>query len=164
MAGMSAKGQRPENQDVILIIDSLGGDFSRSVVGVLDGHGKWGKHAADMGRDVLAEILTSPEYLAKMLDDPEAGLKEAFVQTHLRLCEADDKSRNVRYSGATATLCYFTEESMVVANVGDSDMVLGSLAEISAPGVCEKHISAVVTGSHRAEVRHSASPPFKTAE
>ncbi|CAL8468810.1 g8351 [Coccomyxa elongata] len=85
--------------------------------GVFDGHG--GPHAADFVRaNLFDSLLKNPNFPT----DVSTALGEAFVETDKRYLQADSGSN--RDDGCTAVTAVLTDNTVVVAHVGDSRAVL----------------------------------------
>ncbi|CAG9466086.1 unnamed protein product [Pedinophyceae sp. YPF-701] len=95
------------------------------VLGVFDGHGTNGNHVSNF----LIHVL--PECLQAEISQSNAGkltpgvLTAAFTECDLMLREQD--GFNVHMSGSTGVLVAFQGNNLVLANLGDSRAVLGSM-------------------------------------
>ncbi len=106
------------------------------LVGVFDGHGTFGRVCASTTRDLMqGELLgekTALKAVSQDLPEAQSELTSLFARTQQKLVAlAEDKSAkcNAKFSGTTVVLAMVSPDSICVANVGDSDCVLGSLRE-----------------------------------
>lgn len=130
------QGQRKENQDSFFV--SLYPETENSsvlVIGLLDGHGSKGMPCAETTRNLLKGRLGEPgnACLQSYLDKDEAAFTESMtvlfadVQQKLDDLTDDSSSRvNARFSGTTVSIAFVSATHVWTANVGDSDVVLGS--------------------------------------
>lgn len=101
-----------------------GGD---AIIGVYDGHGQHGHLVSNFIKDRLASEIKAIE--PEQLRDPAAAEK-AFSTAHQRVQEALKQSGiDVTLSGSTACTALKRGRQLLVANVGDSRAVLGTLDE-----------------------------------
>ena len=101
-----------------------GGD---AVIGVYDGHGQHGHLVSNFIKDRIASELKAIE--PEQLRDPAAA-ERAFSAAHHRVQEALKTSGiDVTLSGSTACTALKRGRQLLVANVGDSRAVLGTLDE-----------------------------------
>ncbi|KAJ1556477.1 hypothetical protein HK405_013840 [Cladochytrium tenue] len=116
-------GRRPTQQDAFVVIESLfGGSPAASLYGVFDGHGTEGGKASSFVQRELPVALRSrrDDFLA----DPVGAMKAVFREVNTRL--AEDDSIDTYMSGTTAVVLVCLEDAgrVVVANVGDSRVLL----------------------------------------
>jgi serine/threonine protein phosphatase PrpC len=131
------KGLRSENQDMYLVeLLAVPGAPAMLLVGVFDGHGTFGRVCASTTRDLMqGELLgetTALKAVAQELPEAQAELTSLFARTQQKLVAlADDKTAkcNAKFSGTTVVLAMVSSESICIANVGDSDCVLGSVRD-----------------------------------
>ena len=121
------RGYYPEdldkaNQDTYLIVPSFGGNKSRFLMSVFDGHGSTGELCAQFTRDALEDTLI--KLSARYPTDFPTAFKMSFLQINQRLKMS---GTDVALSGTTACACFFDGLKVHVANIGDSRAVLGEL-------------------------------------
>eukprot|EP01105_Mastigella_eilhardi_P023646 TRINITY_DN5_c0_g1_i9.p2 TRINITY_DN5_c0_g1~~TRINITY_DN5_c0_g1_i9.p2 ORF type:complete len:586 (+),score=166.82 TRINITY_DN5_c0_g1_i9:998-2755(+) len=112
------KGRRPTMEDRHLVVDSLLGlPFKQglSLYAVFDGHG--GTEAATVASEVFAAKLASDTSL--LCGDVGGGLRGAFLSTDATVLERCPRS------GSTAVVALIAGRTLFVANVGDSECVVG---------------------------------------
>jgi serine/threonine protein phosphatase PrpC len=117
------KGLKPEspNQDdfCIFVTDNV------SIFGVFDGHGPYGHDISGFVHEILPEILVKDERFKEDPAQASVAMKDAFPKAH-QLCidSADARNFDCALSGTTATLALLEQDSLHIANVGDSRAVL----------------------------------------
>jgi serine/threonine protein phosphatase PrpC len=106
------------------------------LVGVFDGHGTFGRVCASTTRDLMqGELLgekTALKAVSQDLPEAQSELTSLFTRTQQKLVAlAEDKTAkcNAKFSGTTVVIAMVSPDSICVANVGDSDCVLGSMRE-----------------------------------
>lgn len=135
--GVSVCGRRREMEDAMTILPSFADAGRLHFFGVYDGHG--GPHAALRCRERLHRILTV-ELMAEQLDTAtieEAQWQRAMVSAFSRmddevsgLCSDHDNDAKVPETvGSTAVVAVVGADQIVVANCGDSRVVLSRRGE-----------------------------------
>ncbi len=107
---LELRGLRPEQQDVADIKHWRIKNEKVCVAVVADGHGRKGKEAASIARDV---ILHGIESATKIDGD---WLRGRFLAAHEKI------SRDAKASGATVSVTFIHGEKLYVAYVGDSEV------------------------------------------
>mmetsp|Transcript_9889 Transcript_9889/g.25012 ORF Transcript_9889/g.25012 Transcript_9889/m.25012 type:complete len:397 (+) Transcript_9889:298-1488(+) len=138
------KGERKENQDAILVRAYLAEESKQRdaedalILGVLDGHGSSGRACANVTRDLFEKALLAKDNkivasALKNLEESNPELRtsledlfEAIQKDIETYSEQKQDGVNARFSGTTVVLTIVTEKCIAVANVGDSDCVLGT--------------------------------------
>lgn len=113
-------GKSADNQDSFVASSSLNG--TKCLVGVFDGHGEQGKRVSEFARTHIAKALFNHKDLHS---NPAAALEQAYLDAQ-RAIERNH-TFDAFHSGTTAVAAYRHHDRLVVANVGDSRAVLGSL-------------------------------------
>lgn len=100
------------------IVDDLafGGDSRQAYFGIFDGHG--GKFVAETACKYLEVVFQY--YLSQGLSAPDA-LKKSIEEFDKGLIESEQEQTS--NSGSTALICYFTDNRLHLANLGDSRVV-----------------------------------------
>jgi len=106
-------GQRQSFEDTHVILESFGGFRNKSFFAIYDGHG--GKEASKIAPEVLHEILLAEIKKGKNL---VSTIEKAFIDTDKEIEETGIES------GTTAVIAFFEDQTLIVANVGDSRAVL----------------------------------------
>ncbi|KAJ3066949.1 hypothetical protein HDU99_003684, partial [Rhizoclosmatium hyalinum] len=120
-------GKRETQQDEFLIVEDLFEGTPRTTLfGVFDGHGSEGHRVSAFVKKLFPLVLL--ERRAALIGrsaDAEAALKDAFATVHARLKE--NEAIDSYMSGSTAALLLFFEEErrVLIANVGDSRIMMG---------------------------------------
>eukprot|EP00045_Choanoeca_perplexa_P016435 m.222889 g.222889 ORF g.222889 m.222889 type:complete len:381 (-) comp17258_c0_seq2:2382-3524(-) len=122
----SMQGWRIHMEDAHTLVPSIPGFAEASFFAVFDGHG--GKTVSiSAGEKVLEAILNTPSYkdgaktpeeLADALKQGLLDLDEQIKNAHPQLKAGHDRS------GSTAVLSFLTKEHFVIANCGDSRIVV----------------------------------------
>jgi len=139
----SVQGRRPTMEDTHIVIDDLKKKYPDlglkeehySVYGVFDGHG--GPEASKLVKKMLHKNVLNDPAFAK--GDIETALRNGFSKTDKEILSVSE-SDNWK-SGSTAVLCLVINNSLYVANAGDSEAVLGRRTENGYEAVLlsEKH-------------------------
>lgn len=112
------------NQDAYAISTNFAQKDSNALFGVFDGHGEYGDQCSGFVRDKLPSLLS--QAIAQMPHDPNPALTKAHTTCNRNM----NKSRKVQndWSGTTACTMYLNGEKgkIVVCNIGDSRIVIGS--------------------------------------
>jgi serine/threonine protein phosphatase PrpC len=106
------------NQDRYVIKYAIGEDPGVSLWGVMDGHGEYGHYVAAFVQENLPICLSAEKGLRK---DPEAAITRATAAMCKRL---NDTDINCAFSGSTLVYGVKIDDTLYVANVGDSRAVL----------------------------------------
>lgn len=114
-------GRRPYQQDDYLIIPKLFNMNNTNLFAVFDGHGEDGGKASQFIKQILPEALDKNKDL--FLKNPKDTLISIFQEMSNELCE--NESIDTYISGTTAVIAIFHENKLIVANVGDSRVVIG---------------------------------------
>jgi len=141
-ASITDKGKkRKANEDALILEDALG------LYVVADGMG--GHRAGDIASQLV--VKTIGEYIRKSIDnddcDQTAGFDETLSQEANRLLsgirmsnqvvhQASLANKSCRGMGSTVSSIYFTESTLIAANVGDSPIYLvrdGKIKLLSVP-------------------------------
>lgn len=121
----SLKGPRPTMEDRITLLNDmnqvhkiLSGNTNRAFFGVYDGH--TGDYTAELASTIVSECI------ANELGCQEGNHLEAM---RLGIIKADEEictlaTQNGNLSGATLAVCMIVGETLYVANLGDSEIVL----------------------------------------
>jgi len=97
------------------------GEFS--YFSVFDGHG--GARAAEFASDRLCDLLATDR--AVLLSDPAEALRRAFVQTEAEWLDIAQKGELMDGTTAAVALVDKRRHRCIVGNVGDSEVLLGTL-------------------------------------
>jgi len=126
--GLYEENLGKENQDTFCVQEQLCNGKEGALFAIFDGHGSYGGEVAKFVAEELPKILA--EKFEKLSDDPsddamEEMLKESFKETDKSLRE--NKHIDSNYSGTTAAVAIIDKggKRIVVANVGDSRIILG---------------------------------------
>lgn len=110
------QGRRDSMEDSIVLKSSLGGDTSRDLFCVFDGHG--GERVAQFGgRELTGRLMNE---LAQS-NDAVRCLRQSFLKVQEAI--ADTQSIGIM-EGATAVAALFLKRKLFIANVGDTRAVL----------------------------------------
>jgi len=120
---------KKENQDVVFVDENYGPKGELVLACVMDGHGVHGKLIAEFASNWMRENLSEIVELHKPTDDEiwEQILKQAFEDCEQAIKNSEEIGFKSKMSGTTATVVLFEtyNNSVHVANVGDSRAVLG---------------------------------------
>ncbi|KAH3760328.1 protein phosphatase 2C [Pelomyxa schiedti] len=136
-------GRRPTMEDEHVLNDTVKGKWKDKVgyYAIFDGHA--GKQCAEIAAKMLhTHLFKNPLFLKGNIED---SIKAAYAATEEACIKDGGKS------GCTAVTCVLSGRTLFVANLGDSECVLGRK---EGPG------------SYRAELlskKHSPSDPIETA-
>jgi protein phosphatase len=141
-ASITDKGKkRKANEDALMLEDALG------LYVVADGMG--GHRAGDIASRLVVETIS--EYIKKSMDNDDGDQTADFDETLSReanrllssirmsnqvVHEASLANRSCRGMGSTVSAVYFTEGTLIAANVGDSPIYLvrgGKIKLLSVP-------------------------------
>ncbi|TYJ29883.1 hypothetical protein E1A91_A06G097000v1 [Gossypium mustelinum] len=126
----SKQGTKGLNQDAAILYQEYGIEGG-AFCGVFDGHGKNGHIVSNMVRNRLPSLLVSQKYgVAKLEPTPESNngrrpSKDLVMNKEIKLQHNLDCST----SGTTAVVVVRQGEYLVIANLGDSRAVLGTMTE-----------------------------------
>lgn len=109
------------NQDRLVVAYEIGNDPNISLFGVMDGHGENGHLVAEFVRVHLPKYLSAQP---KLREDPAKYIAVAVKKMCIALQGA---GINTTFSGTTAVFGVFIDDTLHVANIGDSRCVLGRL-------------------------------------
>lgn len=137
----SKGGNKGTNQDCFIVWESFGGKEDVMFCGVFDGHGPWGHLVGKRVKKVMPAYLLHywqealnmmNEDLLKNANFDRFGMwKKAFLKT----CSTVDYDLELHpvidslYSGTAAITMIREGDLMVLANVGDSRAVLGTISD-----------------------------------
>ncbi|KAI9348762.1 phosphatase 2C-like domain-containing protein [Zopfochytrium polystomum] len=117
-------GRRPSQQDEYLVQeDVFEGSPAASLFGVFDGHGSEGGKASTFTRQIFPEVLR--RHKDEFLDDPVEALKAVFRDVNTQLAENDAIDTYMSGTTAVVLICLEADDRVVIANVGDSRVLLG---------------------------------------
>jgi protein phosphatase PTC2/3 len=112
---------KPFNEDRISIVTKLSIDYSDvSIYAVYDGHG--GQGCADYLRESIPRLILKQECLKT---DPEQALKQAFREAEEDFMKKNEVVIKDR-SGSCACLVMIIDDTVYVANVGDSRSIIST--------------------------------------
>nr|BAK02837.1 predicted protein [Hordeum vulgare subsp. vulgare] len=122
-ASLSKKGFVPYNknkvnQDREVVKFAMQNDASICLFAVMDGHGEWGHLVAQFVKEHLPEYLTKQPNLKS--DPPQAIL----TGVQQMVAELGHSNINCAFSGTTAIFTVKVNDTLYVANIGDSRCVL----------------------------------------
>ncbi|KAJ3411754.1 hypothetical protein HDV05_001765 [Chytridiales sp. JEL 0842] len=121
-------GRRSSQQDDYLIQHDVFGDSPKATLfAVFDGHGSEGGKASRYVKTIFPEVLHSLR--SQFTRDVTSCLKEAYATVNTMLSE--NSAIDTYMSGTTAALLIVLEDEgrAVIANVGDSRVLLGKYSE-----------------------------------
>ena len=119
-----------QNQDFGMVVHPLGGDPSRMLLGVFDGHGLGGHYVSRLAAlGVSTSVIEALEAKSSATTEEmlTAAVEHAESLVKTRLPEECNET-----SGTTACVCLLEERHLTVANVGDSHIVKGALKRVSS--------------------------------
>lgn len=116
-------GGRPSQQDTHLIVENLFGNPEYCLFGIFDGHGSEGRKASDFAKVTFPVVIS--ELAEQFLTDPVAALKTSFAMVNSKMIE--NPALDAYMSGTTCSIAFCSKDTIVVANVGDSRVVLGQV-------------------------------------
>ena len=113
-----------DNQDFGMALHPFGGDASKLLVGVFDGHGKGGQYVSKLSGFSLAKSCKSEE-------ESDVITSEGLLKTGLAFAEEQVKNKLppavAASAGTTAIVALLEDGKLTVANIGDSRLVKGSV-------------------------------------
>ena len=128
-SGVTRKGYAPahpykKNQDALVVVEH---PSSGSIMfACLDGHGEFGDIIAQYFKNSLeTRLCCHPMFIV----DPKVAIQEVVSATEKELLERRDV--DTRMSGTTLVLAIVRGRQLLVANVGDSRVILGSRNELN---------------------------------
>ncbi len=123
--GRSPRPPHKPNQDSFVIAPALGGDPTRAMFAVFDGHGPKGEDASNYCRINIPDLtVRSPSFGTAPFD----ALTSSFEAAHRKfLANASNRTgTDTQVSGSTAVAVMLRGTEWMCANVGDSRVSLGS--------------------------------------
>lgn len=114
------------NQDREIIKFGLQNDPGLSLFGVMDGHGEFGHFVANFVKERLPEHL---QHQGNLRSDPPAAITKAVKEL---VDELAGTNINIAFSGTTAVFGLKVDQSIYVANIGDSRCVLARKSDSGA--------------------------------
>ena len=137
----SAKGSKqgiakPHNQDDLLIIKNFAKVKNQTLLGVFDGHGKFGHKVSSFVKAQLPylvensfprEAMGSIENSTQTLYKIKKTFGSSFINTHKALI--NKSTIDVDYSGTTAITVLIRGNYVICSNVGDSRGIIGKYDE-----------------------------------
>lgn len=135
----SKEGSKGLNQDAGILYEGYGTEDG-TFCGVFDGHGKNGHIVSNMVRNRLPSLVLSQKNAltkisTRVNDDEEFGTNKEWKEACVSAFKVMDKeiklqeSLDFSCSGTTAVVVIRQGEDLVIANLGDSRAVLGTMAE-----------------------------------
>jgi serine/threonine protein phosphatase PrpC len=129
-----------KNQDHMFAIPTFGGLSNCHIFGVLDGHGSLGDTVSQFVATQISQHLL--QNIASLTSNPSETLQKAFLQADQAL--SNEAKLDTSLSGTTCVVCLVLDDTVIVANCGDSRCVLGT----QSSDISFKNLSA----DHRPEV------------
>ncbi|XP_012573440.1 probable protein phosphatase 2C 34 isoform X2 [Cicer arietinum] len=139
------RGQKGVNQDCLMVWEEFGGQQDMMFCGVYDGHGAWGHFVAKRVRKLVPAFLlcnwkenvagTSINLDFKMEADKNIHGLDLWKQSYIKTYAAVDQDLKQHTgfdsfrSGTTALTIIKQGENLIIANVGDSRVVLATTSE-----------------------------------
>mmetsp|Transcript_80863 Transcript_80863/g.187755 ORF Transcript_80863/g.187755 Transcript_80863/m.187755 type:complete len:365 (+) Transcript_80863:71-1165(+) len=130
------QGWRDRMEDAHLTVPNLPGQSDVAMFGVMDGHGGEqvarfcerhlpAETARSCGQDVVEGLVTAFHQMDQMLADPRnlAELRSLSLDPWAKVTQ-DQQAVHPDHVGCTATVCCIRNDTIVVANAGDSRAVL----------------------------------------
>jgi len=127
-------GRRTSMEDTFAIRGALGGQNNWDLFAVFDGHG--GKQGSEFATWVFPELLRI--LIQQHNFEPERAIKKAFEETNKRFQEYVKSHPAARHAGTTGQVSLIVDNTIYLANVGDSRAVLGK-RETDADGHQKLH-------------------------
>ena len=114
------------NQDNYFIFKNFGNSFSNIYMGICDGHGYYGHEVSGYIRENLPMDLNHL-IKNKNLDVQNDNLTEVITETFIKENENLLKNPNIdtNLSGTTCVSLIYTPKKLIIANIGDSRVILG---------------------------------------
>ena len=106
------------NQDRPLACVPLRGHAGVHVYGVMDGHGQHGHHVSEFIMSTLPAFLSAEQ---RLKDDTQAAMRSAVSHVCSELSSA---KINLAFSGSTLVFAVHCNDTLYVANIGDSRCVV----------------------------------------
>ncbi|KAJ3209920.1 hypothetical protein HDU67_005812 [Dinochytrium kinnereticum] len=131
-------GRRTVQQDEYLIVDDLFvGEPRAKLFAVFDGHGSDGGKASGYVKKIFPEVLRSVKN--EFMRDPAEAMKSTYSTVNSML--TDNSAIDTYMSGTTAVVLILLEDEdrAVIANVGDSRILLGRIEESSKGSRWQAH-------------------------
>ena len=114
------------NQDTYFIFKNFGNNFSNIYMGVCDGHGYFGHEVSGFIRENLPmnlNHLIKEKNLNIQIDNLTEVIKESFIKENENLLKNPNIDSNL--SGSTCASLIYTPSKLIIANIGDSRIILG---------------------------------------
>ncbi len=114
------------NQDTYFIFKNFGNNFSNIYMGVCDGHGYFGHEVSGFIRENLPmnlNHLIKEKNLNIQNDNLTEVIKECFIKENENLLKNQNIDSNL--SGSTCASLIYTPSKLIIANIGDSRIILG---------------------------------------
>lgn len=108
------------NQDNYIVNPNLNNHTWQHFFAVCDGHGPLGHHVSSYIKNTLPQAVNNAKGLER---HPKEALTKAFEVAYDRLLK--ESKVDLSFSGSTVIGCYFNNNRLVCANVGDSRAILG---------------------------------------
>jgi len=118
------------NQDNYFIFKNFVQGFNNIFMGVCDGHGYYGHEVSGYIKENLPMDLNhmiKNQKLDLLKDDLAPIIKKTFIVENKSLLR--NKQINSDLSGSTCVSVIYTPEKLIIANIGDSRVVLGKCIE-----------------------------------
>ena len=114
------------NQDNYFIFKNFGNSFSNIYMGICDGHGYYGHEVSGYIRENLPMDLNHL-IKNKNLNVQNDNLTEVITETLIKENENLLKNPNIdtNLSGTTCVSLIYTPKKLIIANIGDSRVILG---------------------------------------
>jgi len=122
IAGFNPNNANKKNQDCLLMCED---ESTLSYLFVcLDGHGTNGEKVSQFVKESLELQL----FQHKSFDrDPQSAIREVLLQVERDLCDTEDKHGD--YSGTTVCMALIRSKKLIVANIGDSRIILAKIVK-----------------------------------
>ncbi|XAR57041.1 Phosphoprotein phosphatase [Bertholletia excelsa] len=141
----SKGGKKGINQDCFVVWEEFGCQEDMTFCGIFDGHGPWGHLVAKRVRKLMPSYLlcnwqetvalNSLDMTSDIVLDKSLHSFNIWKQSFLKTCSAIDQDLELHpgidsfQSGTTALTIVRQGDLIVIANIGDSRAVLGSISD-----------------------------------
>lgn len=119
--GLVPYNRNKVNQDRGFIKYSIGPEKNIPIFGVMDGHGEFGHLVASFVQDRLPAALDTQSSL--LYSNTEQAIYNAVDSV---VSELHDSSINAAFSGTTCVFAVLIDNTLYIANIGDSRCILGT--------------------------------------